>query len=70
MCSSGHIHVHVHIYVALELAIRCSDTPKVHHPEGNLGPNLKSIAHRCHPILVAFLWKLTEETIKLPLGCV
>jgi len=31
--------------------------------------NLKSIPHRCHPILVAFVWELTEETIDLPLGC-
>ena len=30
---------------------------------------LKSISHRCHPILVAFVWELTEETIDLPLGC-
>ena len=33
------------------------------------GANLKSISHRCHPILVAFAWELTEETIDLPLGC-
>jgi len=31
--------------------------------------NLKSISHRCHPILVAFVWELTKETIELPLGC-
>ena len=31
--------------------------------------NIKSISHRCHPILVAFVWELTEETIDLPLGC-
>ena len=28
-----------------------------------------SIAHRCHPILVVFVWELTNETINLPLGC-
>ena len=39
------------------------------HPGGNPGANLKSISHRCHPILVAFVWELTEETIHLPLGC-
>jgi len=39
------------------------------HPGGNPGANLKSISHRCHPILVAFLWELTKETIDLPLGC-
>ena len=39
------------------------------HPGGNPAANLKSISHRCHPILVAFVWELTEETINLPLGC-
>ena len=39
------------------------------HPGGNRGENLKSIAHRCLPILVAFVWELTEEIIDLPLGC-
>jgi len=40
-----------------------------HHPEGNPGANLKSISHRCFPILVAFEWELTKETIDLPMGC-
>jgi len=39
-----------------------------HHPGGNPGANLKSISHRCHPILVVFVWELTTETIDLPLG--
>ena len=39
------------------------------HPEGNPGANLKSISHRCHPILVAFVWELTNEVFHLPLGC-
>ena len=39
------------------------------HPGGNPGANLKSISHRCHPILEAFVWELTKETIHLPLGC-
>ena len=26
-----------------------------YHPGGNPGANLKSISHRCHPILVAFV---------------
>ena len=39
------------------------------HPGGNPGANLKSISHRCHPILVAFVRELTQETINLPLGC-
>ena len=36
------------------------------HPGGNPGANLKSISHRCQPILVAFVWELTKETIYLP----
>ena len=36
------------------------------HPGGNPGANLKSISHRCHPILLACVWDLTEETINLP----
>jgi len=32
------------------------------HPGGNPGANLKSISHRCHPILVAFACELTKET--------
>ena len=39
------------------------------HPGGNPGANLKSMSLRCHPILVAFVWELTKETIHLPLGC-
>ena len=38
-------------------------------PADNPGANLKSISHICHPILVAFVWELTKETIDLPLGC-
>jgi len=36
------------------------------HPGGNPGANLKSISHRCHPILVAFAWDLTEKTSICP----
>ena len=39
------------------------------HPGGNPGAKLKSISHRCHLILVAFVWELTKETIQIPLGC-
>jgi len=39
------------------------------HPGGNPWANLKSISHTYHPILVAFVWELTKETIHLPLGC-
>ena len=35
----------------------------------NSAVNLESISHSCHPILVAFEWKLTEETINFCLGC-
>jgi len=38
-------------------------------PGGNPGANLKSISHRCHPILAALVWELTKETIDLHLGC-
>ena len=39
------------------------------HPGCNPEANLKSIPHRCLPILVAFVWELAQETIDLPLGC-
>jgi len=39
------------------------------HPGGNQGANLKSISHRCHPILVEFAWNLTNKNIYLPLDC-
>ena len=38
-------------------------------PNAELRANIRSISHRCHPILVAFVWQLTKETIDLPLGC-
>ena len=37
--------------------------------EATQGQIFKSISHKCHPILVAFVWELTKETIYLPLGC-
>ena len=39
------------------------------HPGGNPGVNFKSISHRCYLRHVAFVWKLTEEIIDLPQGC-
>ena len=33
---------------------------KAIHPGGNPEANFKSISHRCHPILVAFVWELTK----------
>ena len=44
----------------------CSGRIRLVHPGGNPGANRKSISHRCHPILVAFVWELTAETIDLP----
>ena len=38
-------------------------------PGGNPGGNLNLISNRCHPILVAFVWELTKESINLSLGC-
>jgi len=49
----------------VEAEIKC-----VLHPGGNPGANLKSISHRCHLILVAFVWELTIETIYLPMVCI
>ena len=49
--------------------IATSAMPQSHHPGGNPGANIKSISHKCHPIMVAFVWELTKETIYLPLGC-
>ena len=48
--------------------VRHPAQPSANHPGGNPGPNLKSISHRCHPILVALVWELTEKNINLPLG--
>ena len=38
----------------------CGEDQVFLHPGGNPGANLKSISHRCHPILVAFVWELTK----------
>ena len=45
-----------------------SHQQKIGHPGGNPGKNPESISHRGHPILVAFAWESTKETINLPLG--
>jgi len=39
------------------------------HPEGNSGANLKSISQIFYLFEVAFVSKLTKETIVLPLSC-
>ena len=41
----------------------------LNHPGGKPWANLKSISHKCHLILVAFVWELTKATVNLPLGC-
>jgi len=57
-------------YLGCRLVVTIRSPPAtVRHPGGNPLTNLKSISHRCLPILVAFVWKWTEETIDLPLGC-
>ena len=38
------------------------------HPGSNPGANLKSISHRCHPILVAFVWESTKVTTNIAPG--
>ena len=53
-------------FVSVSSAVTSSTTRL---PGGNPGANLKSISHRCHPILVACVWELTNATIELPLGC-
>ena len=40
-----------------------------HDPGGNPEANLKSISHRCNPVLVECVWELTRETINLHPGC-
>ena len=43
--------------------------PPGRNPGVELGANLQSISHRCNLFKVAFVWELTKETIRLPLGC-
>ena len=40
------------------------------HPGVELRASFKSISYRCHLFEEAFVWKLTKETIHLPLGCI
>ena len=51
--------------VTLDVRLPCPSS----HPGGNPGANLKSTSLRCYLFEVAFVWKLTNETIVLPLGC-
>ena len=39
------------------------------HPGGYPRADPKSFSHKCYLRQVAFEWKLTQETIHLPLGC-
>ena len=43
--------------------------PKPFHPGVELRADLKSNFHGCHFFEVSFVWELTKETIRLPLGC-
>ena len=54
---------------ALSCSVGVSSSFGASRPGGSPGANFRSISDRCHPILVAFVWELTQETIKLPLGC-
>ena len=40
-----------------DVEVALSEAGKVTHP--TLEANIKSISHRCHPILVACVWELT-----------
>ena len=40
-----------------------------YHPGGDPGADRKSISHRCHLILVGFVFELTDKTINFSLGC-
>jgi len=42
---------------------RLSMCGTLNRPGGKPGENLKSISHRCHPLLVVFVWELTKEII-------
>ena len=64
-------------FVRCRMPARTTDAPAIEgtdaacpptHPGCNPWANLKSIPRRCHPILVAFVWELTKETIYLPMG--
>jgi hypothetical protein len=41
---------------------------EVPYPGVELRENLKSNSHRCYPILLAFIWELTNQAIETPLG--
>ena len=73
------LHPRLGAQVSPQRKVGGQETLRTTHPGGNPGANLKSISHRCHPILsishrchpilVAFVWELTNETIDLHLGC-
>ena len=65
--SLGHFAVGQALVVCLPS--QGSRSAKRNHPGSNPGGYLNSISHRCHPILMAFVYELTEETINLPLSC-
>ena len=60
---------HTHIHGCRQPKLPGSATEGHYHPGGNPVANLKSISHRCYLQEEAFEWRLTKETIDLPLGC-
>jgi len=53
----------------VSLNSRLESNKEESRPGGNPGANLQSISHRCYLREEAFEWKLTKDTIYLPLGC-
>ena len=43
--------------------------PTLEATQGQILSQSPTVFHRCHPILVAFVWESTKETINLPRGC-
>ena len=54
--------------LAVDATMRASAPYQVSPPADHPGGDIQSISHRCHPILVAFIWELTKK-INLPLNC-
>ena len=43
--------------------------PTLEAIQGQINVSFGQLPYKCHPILAAFVWELTIETISLPLGC-
>ena len=71
-CMYIYTHVYMHKYGghpdarARDAAHGVTPNP---HPAVGLRANLESISYRCRLFEVAFVWELTKETIRMPLGC-